>query len=300
MYRGKTKVVVAFVLALGLILSTFSIGFAAGPNAPKLPEPPAVGNPHGNYVALGDSLAAGMTPEGGFGPSYADMLAVKLTDGNSSYSNFGIPGLTSDDLKNILAFDPRSQSPTPASFQYIQANINKLSSSAITTLVNQFGFTGSSIELINNLMTTSGKIILTGFLNARIVQEISQAEIITLDIGGNDALLAQATSNSSILSEVQQNILKILSSIKTFNQTDAKIYVMGYPYHEAFIPGLNTLISLGVNFSTLGAIYVSTSSIFVDKYYQYLPDFPNNAHPTKQGCQALAKELWSAILNNRR
>lgn len=175
-----------------------------------------------------------------------------------------------------------------------------MSSSAITALVNQFGFTGSSIELINNLTTTSGKIILTGFLNARIVQEISQAEIITLDIGGNDALLAQATSNSSILSEVQQNILKILSSIKTFNQTNAKIYVMGYPYHEAFIPGLNTLISLGVNFSTSGAIYVSTSSIFVYKYYQYLPDFPNNAHPTKQGYQALAKELWSAILNNRR
>ncbi|WP_062239323.1 SGNH/GDSL hydrolase family protein [Fictibacillus sp. FJAT-27399] len=54
------------------------------------------------YVALGDSIAAGMTPYGDIDKSYPDFIQsyfkrshVKLTD----YDNFGVPGYTSEQLK---------------------------------------------------------------------------------------------------------------------------------------------------------------------------------------------------------
>ena len=57
------------------------------------------------YVALGDSLAAGQTPTGYIDSGYPDYIVknfkgqkYKLVD----YDNYGIPGYTSDQLKNDI------------------------------------------------------------------------------------------------------------------------------------------------------------------------------------------------------
>ncbi len=67
--------------------------------APKKPAPKVV-----QYVALGDSLAAGQTPDGFIDYGYPDYIADNFTKNKSTYKlsdydNFGIPGYTSEQLK---------------------------------------------------------------------------------------------------------------------------------------------------------------------------------------------------------
>ena len=57
------------------------------------------------YVALGDSLAAGQTPDGIIDYGYADYVAdtfVKNKYKLADFDNFGVPGYTSEKLKNDL------------------------------------------------------------------------------------------------------------------------------------------------------------------------------------------------------
>ncbi|WP_433747043.1 SGNH/GDSL hydrolase family protein [Falsibacillus pallidus] len=57
------------------------------------------------YLALGDSLAAGMTPYDGVGPGYADMIALALkSDGRiGGFSkDFAIPGYTTGQVLDLL------------------------------------------------------------------------------------------------------------------------------------------------------------------------------------------------------
>lgn len=58
---------------------------------------------HVEYVALGDSIAAGMTPYGGYDESYPDMLRNMFQRSNSKlkdYDNFSISGYLSEQLKD--------------------------------------------------------------------------------------------------------------------------------------------------------------------------------------------------------
>lgn len=305
MYRGKTKVVVAFVLALGLILSSFSLGFAAGPNAPKVPEPPAVGNPHGNYVALGDSLAAGMTPEDGFGPSYADMLAVKLTDGNSTYSNFGIPGLTAEDLNNIL----RNPQPT-AKFNFMCLQLKELSVTDTAVLVMKITGIDSPTNTavssyVGRLKSSESAVVVTALNELAALQRpfminaISNAAIITLDIGGNDALLYKLTPDaitvtaSAMLNAIPINIFAILGSITSINKTGAKIYVMGYPYNDPLTQTLNDAIESACSLYTNNTKFVPTAFAFVSNNPKFIP--AGEVHPTILGYKKLANILWSKM-----
>ncbi len=57
------------------------------------------------YVALGDSIPAGMTPYGSYDFSYPDYLMNKFESRNYhvvDYDNFAVSGYTSDQLKNDL------------------------------------------------------------------------------------------------------------------------------------------------------------------------------------------------------
>ena len=59
-----------------------------------------------DYVALGDSLAAGYTPNKTIDKGYTDFIAEKLNEEEvlGDYQNFGVPGYTTD---NVLAsIDP--------------------------------------------------------------------------------------------------------------------------------------------------------------------------------------------------
>ncbi|MDN4074157.1 SGNH/GDSL hydrolase family protein [Fictibacillus terranigra] len=61
------------------------------------------------YVALGDSIAAGMTPYGDIDKSYPDFISSYFKRSNVSlkdYDNFGVPGYTSEQLKNDVLANP--------------------------------------------------------------------------------------------------------------------------------------------------------------------------------------------------
>ncbi|MDN4526023.1 SGNH/GDSL hydrolase family protein [Fictibacillus fluitans] len=63
------------------------------------------------YVALGDSIAAGMTPYGEIGKSYPDFIKNYFEKGNYTlldYDNFGVPGYTSLQLKTALQMNVRT------------------------------------------------------------------------------------------------------------------------------------------------------------------------------------------------
>jgi lysophospholipase L1-like esterase len=59
---------------------------------------------HVEYVSLGDSIPAGMTPYGSYDFSYTDYLLEHFENGNIEvdYNNFAVSGYTSDQLKNDL------------------------------------------------------------------------------------------------------------------------------------------------------------------------------------------------------
>jgi lysophospholipase L1-like esterase len=59
---------------------------------------------HVEYVSLGDSIPAGMTPYGSYDLSYTDYLLKHFKNGDAEvdYNNFSVSGYTSDQLKNDL------------------------------------------------------------------------------------------------------------------------------------------------------------------------------------------------------
>ena len=207
-----------------------------------------------DYVALGDSLAAGYTPNQTLDKSYTDFIAEKL-DGEGvlgDYQNFGVPGYTTVNVFNII--DP------------------------------------------NNPVNTN-----------RIVA-ISNAEIITLDVGANDLiklipdLLSDPTQAPDAIRNVATNIAKITFTLKKINPK-AKIYLMGYynafPYYpeeqqEQVIPliqGFNLAVKQVA--ASTGETYVDTYTT-VDKHLaKYLPE--ENIHPDIMGYRAIAKDFWNII-----
>ncbi|WP_226679007.1 GDSL-type esterase/lipase family protein [Mesobacillus jeotgali] len=125
-----------------------------------------------DYVALGDSLAAGWTPDGRKDSGYGEYLAERFEQSQYivTLENYGVPGYTSTQLKN---------------------------------------------QIIKN----------------KAVQDaIRNAEIITIDIGANDALQALKTGDprnvGQALVTVKNNLDYILEKIDSLNPS-VDVYVMG-------------------------------------------------------------------------
>lgn len=82
-----------------------------------------------DYVALGDSLAAGMTPTGGFDLGYADYLVSRFEQSQYTvgYTNFGVPGYTSTNLMHdVLTKADVQAKVTEAEFITIDIGANDL------------------------------------------------------------------------------------------------------------------------------------------------------------------------------
>jgi lysophospholipase L1-like esterase len=80
------------LITAGAIFLNSSVTFADTPNR------------NVEYVALGDSIPAGMTPYGAYDLSYADYLVKHFENENNvvDYNNFAVSGYTSGQLKNDL------------------------------------------------------------------------------------------------------------------------------------------------------------------------------------------------------
>ena len=233
------------ILTLVILLSMTGVAFAQ--NSEKI-----------DYVALGDSLAAGYTPNRTIDKSYTDFIAEKL-DGEgvlNDYKNFGVAGYTTDDVLAIIEDNPEN-------------------SNAVRRLA------------------------------------ISNADIITLDVGANDlinsipALLDNPDQAPAAIENVSGRIAQITFTIKGINP-NAKIYLMGY--YNAFYPFSNytdkqkdqvSLMIKGFNLAVeqvaahTGATYVDTYTTMDKHLAKYLPE--ENIHPTILGYRAIAKDFWSII-----
>ncbi|ODA41921.1 GDSL-type esterase/lipase family protein [Desulfosporosinus sp. BG] len=151
-------------------------------------------------------------------------------------------------------------------------------------------------------------------VNANRIVAISNAEIITLDVGANDLLgmirdpLFDPTQAPAAIKNVAGNIFKITSTLKGLNP-NAKIYLMGYYNAFPYLPEEQQaqLIPLikGFNQTVKGVADLkdstgSTIATYVDTYTtmdkhlaKYLPE--DNIHPDISGYRAIAKDFWDII-----
>lgn len=240
-----------------------------------------------DYVAIGDSLADGMAPNGTIGDSYTTLLKDKFEQKGvlQSYNDgFAVSGLATQDIVNRIALDMPVKLTTDAA---INAAINAKIDAAL-----------SNIKM-------GGK------------------EIITLDIGANDLINLLRNGNTPTPTDIQTvatNIVKIITYLKTYNP-NAKLYVMAYydasdeivNYMAENKPGgltpeqksdLKTKIVLpailGLNQAIKGATtatgttYVDTFNSFENHLAKYLP-VADNIHPDMSGYRAIYKDFYQII-----
>ena len=148
-----------------------------------------------------------------------------------------------------------------------------------------------------------------------IKELLSNAEIVTMDIGINDILYlpeveayrsnptpenfdaAQAAVIQKIR-EVDSNIEAIISEIKAVNPyTDPHIYVMGYfnafPNLPEFLPLIERLnVAISDVAVKTGATYVDTMAAIDENLEEY---FPGDIHPTVEGYSAIAEVFWKSM-----
>ncbi|MDW0116707.1 S-layer homology domain-containing protein [Sporosarcina thermotolerans] len=226
-----------------------------------------------SYLALGDSLAAGVDSTNNIGKGYADILAESMVELNLLHSfnkGFAYPGFkTADVLKDIR------ENKTGAIIGY---GFDKPSTTIHEAIKN------------SNLITLS-----VGANDVLSTLKIDQA---TGKVEYDEALLGQA------LMQVGHNTNEIIKEVLTINPK-ANVYVMGYynpfPHLPKEIQPLLSNLLLNLN----GAIYNATSAYpnvsFVSTDVEIAKDYkvnvpnPANIHLSKEGYHIVAKQFWKSF-----
>ncbi|MDN4606571.1 S-layer homology domain-containing protein [Sporosarcina highlanderae] len=226
-----------------------------------------------NYLALGDSLAAGVDSNNNLGKGYADILAESMGELNLPHSfnkGFAYPGYkTADVLKDI------SENKTGA---IVGHGFDKTSTTIHEAIKN------------SNLITLS--------VGANDVLAALKIDKATGKVEYDEAQLGEA------LLQVGFNMNEIIKLIHAINP-DVNVYIMGYynpfPHLPKEIqPLLNNLL---VNLN--GAIYKATAShqkvTFVPTHTEIAKDFqvnvpnPANIHLSSTGHRVVAKQFWESF-----
>lgn len=255
MYRFKRLIQVLIVFALTLF-TVFPMQVNAEAEEQGL-----------HYVALGDSLAAGLSYES-YGKnriyikSYPEFIAEGIkreTELEVTLTNRGIPGFTTVDLLDQLTESEVQQNLAAADLITIDIGANDL-----------LGAVGD-------------------------ISEIDPAN--EEDMRG----LYEAASEAITL--VGNNLGVILHQVRAINP-DAPIYVMGYynamPYLaglqeqvEELMGQLNYAISLAAQ--SIEAPFVPTYAAFEGNYETYLPN-PENIHPSEEGYRVIGELFLEQII----
>ncbi len=223
-----------------------------------------------DYLAIGDSLAAGVTPDNGLGKGYSDFLAELIHSAGTlkSYNKgFSFPGYkTTDVLKDI------------------QQNVTKD--------VYGIGYVEKTAKLQQSIK------------DAEVIT-ISAGANDVLPLLKKDPTTGMATVDQQLLmTTIQQvgvNYKLIMAQINQINP-DAQVYVMGYynpfPYMSADMqPMLNQLQGMLDKAITAGlegtqAILVPTGAQIAADYKVYLPN-PANIHLSEAGYKKVTEQFWT-------
>ncbi|KHE72806.1 S-layer homology domain-containing protein [Halobacillus sp. BBL2006] len=225
-----------------------------------------------DYVALGDSLAAGVTPEST--PEnppkngYADYLARHINELGSLQSyekRYAVPGYTSQNVINDLIADVKKPSEA-------------LDPRGLRTAVS----------------------------NAEIVTVSAGANdmLRTLKIDGDTGeTTIDLEKFEQSLQTVGKNLTAIYAEVKGLNP-EVDVYFMGYYNPYPYLPSdqkakldtalqqLNNVIQQAA--AATGVSYVPTSEQFQKQAKNLLPD-PTNIHPNKEGHLVIANQFWKAF-----
>ncbi|ATP42017.1 endoglucanase [Solibacillus sp. R5-41] len=225
-----------------------------------------------NYLALGDSLAAGMDEKGEIGYGYADYLALLLAGEDEEAidfnKGFAYPGYTTDDvLKDITA------------------DVTK----PITDLT---GITNKTLS-IKQAIKDADFITLSVGAND-VLKNVKKSETGQLSVD-----LAGVTKSTQ---DVAVNYEKIFAAIYELNP-EADVVVMGlynpFPYiQDASVQTqLNTLVStmnkaLQTVVEKNDGIYSNVAELIAGNFTTYLPN-PQNIHLAATGYGAVAEMMLS-------
>lgn len=246
---------------LAILLLTFQLVSPAAAMTGNKGEP-------ANYLALGDSLAAGMVETGEIGTGYADFLAQTLEEADllASYNKgFAVPGYTTEQVLNELTKD-----------------VEKPSSE-----------TGKNVSLIDEVKKAD---VITISVGANDV-----LKNLKHDEAGNISF--EMSEVQQAIGKMVGNYAAILQRIAQINPT-ADVFVMGYynpfPHVTELSVQLNMLVGIldekvkGMA-EGHGAYFVKVNDVIASNTAVYLPN-PENIHPSESGYKAVAEQFAKPVL----
>ncbi len=220
-----------------------------------------------SYLALGDSLAAGMDHLGEMGDGYADYLAGTMEETGlleSFNKTFAAPGYTTKDvLKDIEENATRDVG-------------------------------GKSIRLHDAIA------------NAGLITISAGANDVLAHVKIDPTTFAVMYDEQALQLEIKQvgmNLMKIITAIHTINP-EAQVYVMGYynpyphlpkeiqPLLAQLLAGVNKAIETAAQLPNVD--WVQTADIVAKDFKANLPN-PQNIHLSPEGYQVVAELFWNKV-----
>ena len=227
-----------------------------------------------DYLAIGDSLAAGVTPNNELGKGYADFLAGSMMEIGAlkTYNKgFSYPGYKTTDVLNDIKLN-------------------------VTKDIYGIGFEENTAKLQQSIKDAE---VITISAGANDILPLFK-----LDPTTGKAIIDQKIALTT-LQQVGTNYKSIMAQINEINP-DAQVYVMGYynpfPYmSEDLQPLLKQLLDMLNKAITTGlvgtqAIFVPTGDVIASDYKTYLPN-PENIHLSEAGYKKVAEQFWTNMLS---
>ncbi|WP_252504754.1 S-layer homology domain-containing protein [Sporosarcina sp. Marseille-Q4943] len=221
-----------------------------------------------SYLALGDSLAAGMDHLGKMGEGYADYLAGTLEETgllDSFNKTFAVPGYTTKDV-----------------LKDIEANVTRKDAD------------GNSIQLHDAIA------------KADLVTISAGANDVLAHVKIDPSTFALTYDEKALQMEIKQvglNLMQIITAIHKINP-DAQVYVMGYynpyphlpkeiqPLLAQLLDGVNKAIETAAQLPNVD--WVETADIVAKDFKVNLPN-PQNIHLSPEGYQIVAEQFWNKV-----
>ncbi|MGO4889573.1 S-layer homology domain-containing protein [Anaerobacillus sp. MEB173] len=250
MRTSSKKRTLSFFLAVLLLVS--SLSFAPWNNAHANSNQDVI-----DYLALGDSLAAGVTPYREFDKGYPDFLAEKLElhhDLNTFNKGYATSGYTSANIVDDIQTNKEN----------IQKAIRK--ANLITLTVGA-----------NDLLKAIGPIDQNLSVDPAVISGI------LTDIGTNITKIVTAIQTINPEADIY-----IMGYYNPFPYHPVELQ----PTLNSLLENLNNTI-LAVS-NKFGVTYVPTAKPFAANYERYLPN-PQDIHPSLEGYEAIAEEFYKAI-----
>src|SRR5690606_24575864 len=204
-----------------------------------------------NYVALGDSLAAGFLNSKEFGDGYPEYIAQGIEEKTAyrvNLSNFGVGGYQTVHLLEQLEREDVQKALKEADIITIDIGANDI--------LSKIG--------VNFDLTKPEEM-------QRIVNEVTET------------LLVIKTNIGEIFTKIQQ--INPDAPIFFMGYYNALPYLEGQDTIEMMMTIFNNMLK--ETSESFGAIFVSTYEAFVGKYEIYLPN-PDDIHPNEEGYRVMA------------